>query len=424
MSSSNMTMPFIILNMGAEMVYILNQRLIAQNVQQPKAHKVLIDVVRALFSEVFVEELFRPQEMYTVNSTRQVFDKLAHSSIMRLNKSSMDKLFDLIFMGFKYQILGCSSPVQYLHLTFLHLESVKHLCVSPEVDFLLNNCVSKLMESYAPFSNAQWLDVKIELFNFLQGKKVKVSLFLQREMQNPNGDLIIPRSPSLPFGTAIPGKVTYYVGSSAPQIDMLPLPFPDNPTDYCVSSTILDTSSKLGKNLYLGDESDDGGELSTAHSVRMCLLALENRAPYASFRVEDGSTNSTAYNAVVASGSSPDRRAASAKAEISLLSDLIGTRSSKDDDSKPLKLNLFPTSTFGGGSSKCFGGDFDDEDDDDGYNGSSVIMIDIDGTSGAKTVQRYMEDLNLGDSKAEAKDAKSEGDDEDDDLLALMDSAK
>lgn len=417
-------MPLIILNMGAEMVYILNQRLVAQNVQQPKAHKVLIDVVRAMFSEIFVEELFRPQEMYTVNSTRQIFDKLAHSSIMRLNKSSMDKLFDLIFMGFKYQILGCSSPVQYLHLTLVHLESVKHLCASPEVDFQLNICVSKLIESYTPFSNAQWLDVKIELFKFLQGKKVKVSLFLQREMQNQNGDLVIPRSPSLPFGTAIPGKVTYYGSSSATRIAMLPLPFPDNPTDYYVSPTILDTSSKLGKNLYLGDEADDGGELSAAHSVSVCLLALENRAPYAGFRVEDGSINSTAYKAVSASDSSPERRAASAKAEISLLSDLIGTRSSKDDDSKPLKLNLFPTSTFGGGSSKGIRDGYDDDDDDDGYNGSSVIMIDIDGTSGAKTVQRYMEDLDLGDSKAEAKDAKAAGDDEDDDLLALMDSAK
>jgi hypothetical protein len=83
--------------MGAEMVYILNQRLIAQSVQTSKANKVLVDVVKAMFSEIFVEELFRPQEMYSVSSTRQIFEKLAHSSIMRLNKSSMVRYaFDLI----------------------------------------------------------------------------------------------------------------------------------------------------------------------------------------------------------------------------------------------------------------------------------------------------------------------------------------
>ena len=30
---------------------------------------------------------------------RQIFDRLAHSSIMRLNETSMDKLFDLMAQG-------------------------------------------------------------------------------------------------------------------------------------------------------------------------------------------------------------------------------------------------------------------------------------------------------------------------------------
>ena len=40
-----------------------------------------------------------------MNSTKQIFEKIAHSSIMRLNKNSMDKLFDLMIMAFKYQII-------------------------------------------------------------------------------------------------------------------------------------------------------------------------------------------------------------------------------------------------------------------------------------------------------------------------------
>ena len=36
---------------------------------------------------------------------RAVFDRLAHSSIMRLNTNSMDKLFDLMTMAVKYQVL-------------------------------------------------------------------------------------------------------------------------------------------------------------------------------------------------------------------------------------------------------------------------------------------------------------------------------
>jgi len=36
--------------------------------------------------------------VYSQRSTRQIFDKLAHSSIMRLSESSMDKLYDLMTM--------------------------------------------------------------------------------------------------------------------------------------------------------------------------------------------------------------------------------------------------------------------------------------------------------------------------------------
>ncbi len=45
-----------------------------------------------MFNATFLEELMRPQEVYTSIAARQVFDKLAHTSIMRLNENSMDKV--------------------------------------------------------------------------------------------------------------------------------------------------------------------------------------------------------------------------------------------------------------------------------------------------------------------------------------------
>lgn len=45
-----------------------------------------------MFNPKFILELFRSQELYSVEATRQIFDRLAHSSIMRLNDSSMDKV--------------------------------------------------------------------------------------------------------------------------------------------------------------------------------------------------------------------------------------------------------------------------------------------------------------------------------------------
>jgi hypothetical protein len=81
-------MPWVVLNLGCEMVYILEQRLKAQGIQQDKTAKVLQDIVRTMFDRSFLsEKLFVPQDMYSLHSTRKIFDRLAHSSIMRLSES-------------------------------------------------------------------------------------------------------------------------------------------------------------------------------------------------------------------------------------------------------------------------------------------------------------------------------------------------
>jgi hypothetical protein len=52
-------------------------------------------------------------------------------------------------------------------------------------------------------------------------------------------------------------------------------------------------------------------------------------------------------------------------------------------------------------------------------------MIDIDGTADSKTFERYMQDLDLKEETGGGRaGAKSVHDEEEDDLLALMDSCK
>ena len=107
------------------MVYVLQQRLRAQAVEEHKARRVLVDVVSALLRPAFVDELFRPQEAYGVRATRQVFDRVVHTSIMRLNKPSMDKLFDLMTTGVKLQVLACPSPRDLLSVCLAHVDGLR-----------------------------------------------------------------------------------------------------------------------------------------------------------------------------------------------------------------------------------------------------------------------------------------------------------
>lgn len=53
---------------------------------------MLEDIIKTMHNEKFMAELFKPHHMYSNVSTRQIFDRLAHSSIMRLNTNSMDKV--------------------------------------------------------------------------------------------------------------------------------------------------------------------------------------------------------------------------------------------------------------------------------------------------------------------------------------------
>ena len=46
---------------------------------------MLDEVVSTWFDNQFIEELFKPQEIYSLASVRQIFERLAHSSIMRLS---------------------------------------------------------------------------------------------------------------------------------------------------------------------------------------------------------------------------------------------------------------------------------------------------------------------------------------------------
>lgn len=63
-----------------------------------------------MFNRMFMEELFKPQELYSKKALRTVYDRLAHASIMRLNQASMDKVSttaaSVIWVAFLLPLVG------------------------------------------------------------------------------------------------------------------------------------------------------------------------------------------------------------------------------------------------------------------------------------------------------------------------------
>lgn len=103
-----LTSSFLYINLGSHMMFILKNRLQAQNISPDKstyifysALKIINELISAIFKENFIKTMMIPQEPMSIITFKDLFRKLAHSSIMKLDNSSMEKLLYLIIMTLK-----------------------------------------------------------------------------------------------------------------------------------------------------------------------------------------------------------------------------------------------------------------------------------------------------------------------------------
>ncbi|NXA50175.1 OSCP1 protein, partial [Nothocercus julius] len=215
------TLPLLFLNLGGEMLYILDQRLRAQSIPGEKARKdewtdvdrkrVMNDIITTMFNKKFMEELFKPQELYSKKALRTVYDRLAHASIMRLNQASMDKLYDLMTMAFKYQVLLCPRPKDILLVTFNHLDAIRDFVRdAPSILNQVDETFRQLIEMYTPLSAGEFQLIRQTLLIFFQDMHIRVSIFLKDKVQNCNGRFVLPISGPVPWGTEIPGLIRMF----------------------------------------------------------------------------------------------------------------------------------------------------------------------------------------------------------------------
>ncbi|KAG3118004.1 hypothetical protein PI125_g3284 [Phytophthora idaei] len=397
MTGSLMTMPMLIVNMGAEMIYVLDQRLKAQNIPRDKSSKVLEDIVKTMHNETFMTELFKPHRMYSNVSTRQIFDRLAHSSIMRLNANSMDKLYDLMRMGFKYQVLSCASADELLQVTMNHLANTKNLVDSAEVKCQVDETIQLTSDNFGSMSPADFYMLKQYLCRFFQDTRIKVSLFLQNGIQGIDGTLVIHYEGFTATGGKVPGTIRYFDASNRVEEEETFVIASAEGSVEAPAGSVLERdqlNAHLGFNMYEADSKDGTGGFSCS-----------TRQLFADTKARGAGSNSSAKG--VGAPKHQKTFKATAADGLNLLADLVGKSSSAKDvegDNKALRINLFPDDPTKPGS----GGD---EEDD-----KEVPTIWIDAASDRKTsTDAILQDFKIDD------DAKREGKGGDD-LLDLMDS--
>ncbi|XP_043243588.1 protein OSCP1-like [Amphibalanus amphitrite] len=251
-------MPLLFLNMGGEMIYILDQRLRAQEIHQAKAEKVLDDILGLMCTSRFIEELFRPQSIYSAQSLRTIFYRLAHSSIMRLNKQSMDKLYDLMAMVFKYQVEQCSHPRQLLMVTLNHLDSMACFATAPRVSKQVQTAYDLAVQCYGNLPEGEMQDIRYDILNFFLDYRVKVSIFLKEKRQNPSGTFVIDVTGPLPEGVSMPGEIRYF-DERGEITSTCRYPCKELPGEPARSGTLAqngDRGTTLGTNIYSSQGSE------------------------------------------------------------------------------------------------------------------------------------------------------------------------
>ncbi|VDK28004.1 unnamed protein product [Gongylonema pulchrum] len=183
----------------------------AQNVSKEKTIRVLTDILHMMFNTKFLEELFKPQHVYSRRTTRMFFEKLAHSSIMRLNETSMDKLYDLMTMAYKYQLQLCTGPEHIVLITLNHLDCVRKILPNDEI-------LQQLLDV------AHQLPMAKKFVDFFQDARVKVSLLLRENKQTDEGRFILFPDPryDLPFNGNAPGCTRYFENGEAVRSETFP----------------------------------------------------------------------------------------------------------------------------------------------------------------------------------------------------------
>eukprot|EP01059_Diplonema_ambulator_P036936 TRINITY_DN951_c0_g1_i2.p1 TRINITY_DN951_c0_g1~~TRINITY_DN951_c0_g1_i2.p1 ORF type:complete len:437 (+),score=98.12 TRINITY_DN951_c0_g1_i2:132-1313(+) len=249
--------------MGGEMVYILEQRLYSQKIRKDKIERVLTDIIKQLYNPKVFKELLKPGPLPSNTYMRGIFHTIANTSIMKLSEQSMEKMYELMVMGFKYQVLSISHPKDLIAITLNHVEA-NRLLTEPnsQARQLIDTAMLELESTMRKITVTQYHDVKLLLCKFFQDRKTKVSLFLREGLQTEKGHFPLSVGGSMPNDELVemPGVVRYYESGkdSEPRVEAFNHPLTFKITNQRKSDhfnyKLRDVT--FGTNLYIASTTD------------------------------------------------------------------------------------------------------------------------------------------------------------------------
>ncbi|XP_008560130.1 protein OSCP1 [Microplitis demolitor] len=176
--------PIIYLNMGGEMLYVLQQRLKAQKINTRKTTIVMDEITAALVHPKILSTIFNDSEISSLSWMRSTLENIALCSIMRLDADSMNKLFDLMMMMVKYQLSVATGPREVVLLTMNHVDAFRNMVTRSGTHGRITVVHEMIIKKYGPLTYDEVWQARNECLDLLCGINVRVSILLKLGLQN------------------------------------------------------------------------------------------------------------------------------------------------------------------------------------------------------------------------------------------------
>lgn len=187
------------------MLYVIDQRLKAQRITVEKSAQgkqtmrnsheinsqrnllftVLRDLTCVLLDPKFLAQFLHqhPDErLLTPHQIRLLLSDIACCSLMRLDINSMDKLWDLMVMVFKWQLaISSNDPQRLVDITFRHMDGVGRLIPESRKTMMIDCGKRLLIEYWDQIPDKDFVVQSVS--QFLQSFNVKISILIRLGFQ-------------------------------------------------------------------------------------------------------------------------------------------------------------------------------------------------------------------------------------------------
>ncbi|XP_037941523.1 uncharacterized protein LOC119685438 [Teleopsis dalmanni] len=186
---------FIFVNLGCEMLYVIDQRLKAQQIAEEKSIQVMHDIINVLLETKFIDSLMRGSvhsnaQLFKVNQCKFMLKDVATCSLMRLDEASMDKLWNLMTMIYKWQLFVTKHQVHLLDITIRHLDTVSKLYPDFKCNMLIDYTKNTLLDFWNNCGEEGQLSIYHTNIAWVQCFNTKISLLIRLGFQSNDGLLL------------------------------------------------------------------------------------------------------------------------------------------------------------------------------------------------------------------------------------------